>query len=120
MALTVFIAAALAATAASAEPVDVSRRLAEVRAFSINTADEVWPGFGSAPFGLLLIDGDRESLLCHVTLPQGFQAAGRDAKTGCTLSSRPRSGFPDTLLSAMPLFGPPSVIVMGTPVATGR
>ena len=33
---------------------------------------------------------------------------------------RARSGLPDTLLAAMPVFGPPSTIVMGTPSSTGR
>ena len=39
--------------------------------------------------------------------------------TGCDRLVRPRSNLPDNWLAAMPLFGPPSTIVIGTPEATG-
>jgi hypothetical protein len=40
--------------------------------------------------------------------------------TGCSSGTRPRSGLPDNLLAAMPVFGAPSTIVMGSAKATGR
>ena len=94
--------------------------LAAIRATARQDGDAIWPGYGDAPFGFLLIEGDREILLCHPTAPPGFTDEGRDPATGCTRRTRARSGLPDTLLAAMPIFGPPSVIVMGTPEATGR
>ncbi len=95
-------------------------QLAAVRAFARGPGERLWTGYGRAPFGFLLVAGDREYLICHPTAPAGFAAAGRDAATGCPKLSRPRSGLSDGLLAAMPLFGPPSAIVMGSPAGTGR
>lgn len=94
--------------------------LTQVRAFAADEGERVWTGYGNAPFGFLLIGAKRETLLCRDAAPAGFTAAGTDPATGCTRHSRPRSGLPDNLLAAMPIFGPPSVIVMGTPESTGR
>lgn len=121
MSIMLFAAAALAQAVVPAPVVtDVGTHLAEVRTFAAKDGEKLWTGYGSAPFGLLLIDGEEESLICRDTVPDGFTAAGKDAKTGCARYTRPRSGFPNTLLAAMPLFGPPAVIVMGTPKSTGR
>jgi hypothetical protein len=99
---------------------DVGPDLAEVRHFSQTEGDSVWPGYGRAPFGFLLVTESQESLLCRDAVPQGFEPAGRDSATGCARYKRPRTKLPDTLLAAMPMFGPPAVIVMGTPETTGR
>jgi hypothetical protein len=80
----------------------------------------LWPGFGGAPFGFLLITDKTETLLCHERVPDGFAPAGAEPATGCKRFTRAPSGLPNSLLAALPLFGPPSVIVMGTPVATER
>lgn len=98
----------------------VGPALAEARAFAKGAGDELWPGYGSAPFGLLLIGPARETLFCQPGNPIGFQHDGQDPFTGCSLLTRPRSGLPDNLLAAMPVLGPPSTIVMGAPAATGR
>ena len=43
-----------------------------------------------------------------------------DNATGCARYTRPRTSLSDKLLAAMPLFGPPPTILMGTPETTGR
>ena len=116
--LCLLLAAAAAATPPPSPNVGVS--IAQVRTFAKSTGDKLWPGYGSAPFEFLLIAGDKEELLCRTAVPGGFQADGTDAASGCAKYVRPRSQLPDTLLAAMPVFGPPSTIVMGTPQSTGR
>ena len=118
------IGGAAVATAAAPGPMQsgeaVGHNLAQVRQFSEAEGERVWPGYGTAPFGFLLIGEKTEALLCHDQVPPGFKKAGSDRATGCERHSRPRSGLPNTLLAAMPMFGPRGVIVMGTPEATGR
>lgn len=116
--LSLLLLAALSGTA-SADP-DVGRSIAEVRSFARTTGDKLWPGYGSSSFEFLLVAGDKEQLLCRKKVPDGFTAAGTDKASGCVRYERPRSGLPDKLLAAMPIFGPPSTIVMGTPESTGR
>jgi hypothetical protein len=58
---------------------DVGPDLAEVRHFSQTEGDSVWPGYGRAPFGFLLVTESQESLLCRDAVPQGFEPAGRDS-----------------------------------------
>ena len=104
----------------SAGTVGIGPRLADVRRFAAAEGDRLWPGYGGAPFEFLLVEAKEESLLCRASVPAGFTAAGRDSATGCDRFVRPRGGLPNTLLAAMPLFGPPPTIVMGTPETTGR
>ena len=96
---------------------DVPSLLAGVRDHSRTAGDRLWPGYGTAPFGLLLVEADGERLFCQPQ-PDGFTAREPDAATGCDVSQRARSQMPDNLLSAMPVFGPPSTIVVGTPAST--
>ena len=91
----------------------------DVRSVARSVGDAIWPDYGRAPFGLLLVTSDGETLLCEDRLPPGFRATGRDRSTGCARATRAASGLPANLLAAMPLFGRPSTIVMGTPGATG-
>lgn len=94
--------------------------IAQARAFSSQQGERLWPGFGTAPFGFLLILPEREILLCRDGGADGFTAHGTDLATNCPRHERARSGLPDNWLAAMPLFGPPATIVMGTPATTGR
>ena len=100
-------------------PDPVAVELAALRATAGTAGEALWPGFGSAPFGMLVIQRDQESLLCQPSVPPGFSFAGRDPATGCNRFVRPRTGLPAGLLAAIPIFGPPSTIVMGTRDATG-
>lgn len=115
------LVAALTVPAPPAERLsDVGPHLAQVRSFAGDEGEEVWRGYGSAPFGFLLVTPKIETLLCRDQVPTGFRPAGTDRSTGCKLHTRKASGLPANLLAAMPIFGRPGVIVMGTPARTGR
>lgn len=110
--------AALAVQAApAADP--LTAELAAAQAVARTEGERLWPGYGAAPFGMLLVRENRELLLCHPSVPAGFSPAGMDETTGCHGFTRPRSSLAPNLLAAMPIFGPPSTIVIGTPEATG-
>lgn len=94
--------------------------LSQVRSFARREGEALWPGYGSAPFEFLLVEAKEETLLCRKAVPEGFKAAGHDREVDCARFVRPRTPLSDTLLAAMPLFGPPPTIVMGTPETTGR
>ncbi len=111
--------AALAGAAAPPAPPPLGAEIESVRAFARTVGEALWPGYGTAPFGFLLVERETETLLCHPAAPAGFTAAGRDPATGCARFVRPRSALPGNWLAAMPLFGPPSTIVMGTAEAAG-
>ena len=106
--------------AASAPPVDLGSHLSQVRSFSASEGEAVWPGYGTAPFGFLLVGDKDETLLCRDSAPDGFAPAAAEKATGCKRYTRARSALPNTFLAAMPIFGPPAVIVMGTPESTRR
>ena len=111
----------LAAAAPAPEPgVEIGPALAQARAFAAGTGEALWPGYGAAPFGFLLLEPDREILLCRPDPPSGFEPDGTDPATGCPRLRRGRTELPAGLLAALPMFGPPAVIVMGTPATTGR
>lgn len=114
------LAALLAAAPAPEPPVTIGPSLAQARAFGASTGESLWPGYGSAPFGFLLLQSGGETLLCRESAPEGFTAEGKEPATGCTRYGRGRTQLPAGLLAAMPIFGPPADIVMGTPEATGR
>lgn len=98
----------------------VGQAISDARAFSVHSGDKVWPGYGQAPWGFLLVSGEVEQLVCQPAMPPGFTPVLADASTDCVRYVRPRSSLPDNLLAAMPVFGSPSTIVMGTPSTTGR
>jgi hypothetical protein len=116
----VLVSAAAAASPPPAANWTVGAEVAHVRKFASVAGDQLWPGYGKAPFGFLLIGAKEEQLLCQSPAPAGFTADGTDPATGCVRYVRPRSDLPDGLLAALPVFGPPSTIVMGTPETTGR
>jgi hypothetical protein len=97
----------------------IGAELARLRETARTSGEALWPGYGSAPFGFLLVGQSQEVLLCQPAPPPGFAPAGRDEAVGCDRFVRPRTGLPEGLLAAMPLFGPPSTIVMGTRESTG-
>jgi hypothetical protein len=120
-ALGLLLAAAPASAAGEPGGFDsLKASIAEARSFAADYGATLWPGYESAPFEVLLIGEDREELLCRAAVPSGFTDLGADPATGCGHAMRPRSGLPSGLLAAMPLFGPPATIVMGTPAATKR
>jgi hypothetical protein len=122
LALLLLAAAVPAAGPPSADSAhnDSLRRYAAIRHFVGAHADELWPGLGAAPFDILLVGTADERLYCRDSKPEGFSAVGPDPITECATASRPRTSLPAGLLAAMPVFGTPSTIVMGTQHATGR
>jgi hypothetical protein len=113
----------IAPTAAVADTATVKTlqaRIAEVQAFAAREGGKIWPGYERASFGFLLVDGPFDTLYCFPRLPDGFTPGPNDPATGCEAAVRPAGQLPATLLAAMPIFSPPSVIVMGTPASTGR
>jgi len=113
------LVAAASQAAVPPRPPEWSAELAAMQALARRQGEALWPGFGTAPFGLLMLEPGGETLICHPVIPAGFAAPRRDAATGCERAIRPRGSLPDGLLAAMPIFGPPSTIVVGTPAATG-
>lgn len=82
--------------------------------------DSVWPGgLGNTPFPLLLVTGDREYLVSFPRTPDGFEPGGLSPGFTDPVLTRARQ-FPTNLLATFPAFGPPSVIVVGQPQATGK
>jgi len=111
---------AVAANQASALPEDVARGLQQAQGIVRKSGDQIWQGYGTAPFGFLFVGSDHEVLLCDVRLPEGFVRLKPNRLTGCSQALGPQSWRKPSFLAAMPAFGPPSLIVMGSPEATGR
>ena len=104
---------------ASPESVEIPPLLASAQTHARGAGEELWRGYGSASFGVLLVGSEEERLFCQPA-PPGFAVLPGDPVTGCAVSSRVRGRLPGNLLAAMPIFGIPSTIVVGTPDATGR
>lgn len=119
-----FIALGLAGGAVAAQTGGPSEELgpslAQVRSFATSSGNNIWRGYGAAPFGFLLVGTDSEVLMCQASPKPEFSSQGVDPATRCPRWTRPKSGLSGTFLAAMPLFGPPPTIVMGTPQSTGR
>jgi hypothetical protein len=94
-------------------------RLLEARRIASQLADVVWPGWGTAPFNVLLIEGEREFLLWHPLPPAGFTRVGRDERLDTDVFVRrrvlpPRMDATFVLTAAIP------TIVIGTAESGGR
>ena len=111
-ALSKLIAAA-ALIAAPVATANTGSELHALRDLSAKQGEKLWPGFGAAPFGFLILEQDREVLICRAEAPAHFEKDGKDAATGCPRFVGPRGKLPAGMLAAMPLFGPPWTIVMG-------
>lgn len=115
------ILAALAFQAAGPAP-DAASPLAlyaEARAIAGVEGERVWPGLADAPFQILLIDGETETLVCGEGAGEGFTPAGTDPATGCDTATRDRQ-FPANFLASFPAIDGIPTIVVGTPEATGK
>ena len=116
-----FTAVLLSALIAGVQPVgtDPFVLIAEARTQLQGAARELWPGWSETPFGLVLVGETDERLVCDDRAPEGFGPATHEPQTGCEIRSRPRT-FPTGLLASMPVFGPPSSVVVGEPGLTGQ
>lgn len=84
-----------------------------------SVGDGIWPGYAAAPFGVLLVGAEVETLFCHDGPAADFEDAGIDPITGCAMKRRTRM-FEPNLLAAFPAVDGVSTIVIGTPEATGQ
>lgn len=73
--------------------------------------DRIWTNWSRTPTPLLLVTPNAEFLTHFPKPPAGFE------KTGDDFYARARQ-LPTNLLATMPVFGPPSVIVIGEPKHT--
>ena len=79
----------------------------------------IWPGFAEAPFQILLIEDETETLVCGEGPGAGFTPAATDPATGCATATRERQ-FPANFLASFPAVDGIPTIVVGTPEATGQ
>lgn len=76
----------------------------------------IWPGWENTPTGVLLLSGGNEYLVATTAPPdQGFTPTSRHI-AGLPVYKRGEVFSPD-LLATFPAFGPPSIIIIGTPEA---
>jgi len=101
-------------------PEYVPQALLETIELARTRGDRIWKGYGSERFGFLLVEPGQETLLCDPRLPDGFKRVADEPLLRCEQAIGPSSWRQTSFLAAMPVFGPPSLIVMGTPEATGR
>ena len=117
------VALLLTAAAAGAQhtqlPADDRIRLAEARRLANAIQDSVWPGWGAAPFAVLLVTDSVEYLLWHPQPSADFQALGYDSLLATDVLVRPRT-FPPTFLATFPAVGGVVTIVVGEPAKTGK
>ncbi len=117
---------ALILSAALAAPAVATPTLAELdlvgcaQRLAARFGDDVWPGWSKTPFSFLLVDADREILICPPRGIQGFQFFDRPfAGLDCAVVWRDRQ-FAVDLLATFPAFSSEPTVVMGTMQGTGK
>jgi hypothetical protein len=101
----------VAPSSAPVMPHDDAVRVAEFYRLASQIQDQVWPHWSKTPAPLILVEADGEFLTHHPSPPKDFN------KVGDNLYARPRQ-FSPHLLATFPAFGPPAVIVIGSPQNT--
>ena len=94
-------------------------RLGEAFRLAAAVGDRVWPGWGGAPFGVLLVTPESEFLVRHPRPSADFARVGYDSLLGSEVFVR-RRAFPPTLLATFPAVGGLPTIVVGQPAAAGQ
>ena len=79
------------------------------------TTDRVWPGIGALTRGFVVIDGDREVLVCRDQAP-GFERLAESPLSGCVAHERDRF-FPERMQASLNLFGLEETVVTASPQA---
>lgn len=92
--------------------------LSETFRLTEQLGEEVWPGWGVAPWEVLLVDADHEFLLHSPRAPAGFAELGRDELIGGRVLWRLRT-VPPGLRATFPILGGPPLVVVGRLEATG-
>lgn len=91
----------------------------EARAIAELNGDRIWTGYSDAPFGILLVEENRERLFCHEGPADGFESLGIDPILSCSSGVR-QATFPPNLLASFPAVDGIATIVIGTPEGTGK
>lgn len=114
MLITLLIIAAICpAVLATPQIAEVDRvRIAEAYRIGEKLQDQLWPGWSSAPFGILFISDDHEFLIRHPKPSVEFTSIGYDKLLKSEVFVRPRK-FQKSFLATFPAFGPTPVIVVG-------
>jgi hypothetical protein len=99
----------------SAPHLAVTDDIAAAQAVAARSGDQIWPGLGRAPFGFLFVHAGGETLINDARSPEGF---ARNGSGPSSIATGPTTWRNPSMLAAMPVFGPPSVIVMGSPAST--
>jgi len=98
-------------SAAQTLPADDAVRLREFYRLSPQIEDGLWPGWSKVPDPVLLVTADTEFLTHFPRTPDKFVAASDG------FLARPRT-FNTHFQATLPLFGPPSTILIGEPKNT--
>lgn len=111
--------AALLLQAAAVAPLDpaLPAAVAGARATVSGPAHDLWRDWAHAPFGVLIVHGETETLFCHDGPAADFTPAVNDPATGCATRSRPRT-FAPNLRAAFPAVDGKPTVVIGVPAAT--
>lgn len=104
--------------AQSPEPADLVR-ISEAYRLTAELGDSIWPRLGAPRFPIVLTASDVEYLFAYPRIPAGFKDIGPSYPLQTTMFTRPRQ-FQQGLLATFPAFGLPSVVVVGSPGATGK
>ena len=92
--------------------------LAETFRLAAELGEEIWPGWGVAPWEVLLVGEEHEYLVNSPRQPEGFEPLGRDELVGGNVLFRPRT-VPTGLRATYPMLGGPPLVVIGRREATG-
>ncbi|MFQ5351391.1 MAG: hypothetical protein ACE5EG_13205 [Thermoanaerobaculia bacterium] len=92
--------------------------LAETFRLASELGEEIWPGWGVAPWEVLLVGEEHEYLVNSPRRPEGFADLGRDELIDGNVLVRART-VPANLRATFPILGGPPVVVVGRPEATG-
>lgn len=87
-------------------------RIAEARRLADEFGDGLWPGWSTAPFGILLITKEQEFLVHHPSPSDDFTSLGYDSLLGSDVYVRERV-FDHRLLATFPAVGGISTVVIG-------
>lgn len=113
------VLSAICSAPAQSQPDDPRELIQNARSIAELYGDQVWTGFSDAPFGILLVEEDRERLFCHQGLTDSFELTGVDPILSCPSGTRPAS-FPPNMLASFPAVDGVATIVIGTPEATEK
>lgn len=107
-------------TLAQAPPLPATERLLLAETFRLTDelGEEIWPGWGVAPWEVLLVGEEHEYLVNSPRRPEGFAELERDELLEGKVLARPRS-VPPGLRATYPMLGGPPLVVVGGPGPTG-